>query len=193
MHQVKAYRTCTETVKPIYNAPTSPSPPKTEIKLNMSHVNNKWQKSKGWSVTSSRFLPFHAEHWEQDPPPLPPPYIHSVISGNKSRALEAMGGSMKGRKESCSRSWLNRGLSHIEWPVYSSSIMALILWSLLSNPVHPHTPRLTRSAIPQGTTQKIRCFLYIYNIILYYIILYYCILLYIICLYISLSDYRNSL
>lgn len=54
------------------------------------------------------------------------PYIHSVISGNKSGALEAMGGSMKGRKESCSWSWLNRGLSHLERPVYSPSIMALI-------------------------------------------------------------------
>lgn len=54
------------------------------------------------------------------------PYIHSVISGNNRGALEAMGGSMKGRKESCSWSWLNRGLSHLERPVYSPSIMALI-------------------------------------------------------------------
>lgn len=61
-------------------------------------------------------------------PPTPAtPYIHSVISGNKSRALEAMGGCMKGRKESCSWSWLNGGLSHLERPVYSPSIIALIL------------------------------------------------------------------
>lgn len=63
---------------------------------------------------------------EPNPPTTATPYIHSVISGNKSGALEAMGGSMKGRKESCSWSWLNRGLSHLERPVYSPSIMALI-------------------------------------------------------------------
>lgn len=80
------------------------------------------------------------------------PYIHSVISVNKSGALEAMGGSMKGRKESCSWSLLNRGLSHLERPVYSPSIMALIFWSLLSNSIHPHTQRLTLSPITHATT-----------------------------------------
>lgn len=35
------------------------------------------------------------------------------------------------------------GLSHLERPVYSPSIMALIFWSLLSNSIHPHTHRLT--------------------------------------------------
>jgi len=61
-----------------------------------------------------------------------------------------MGGSMKGRKEPCSWSWLNRGLSHLERPVYSRSIMALIFWSLLSNSIQPHTQRLTLSPITHG-------------------------------------------
>lgn len=86
------------------------------------------------------------------PLPTRPPYIHSVISGNKRRALEAMGGSTKGRKESCSWSWLNRRLSHLERPVYSPSIMALIFWSLLSNSIHPHTQRLMLSLIAHSST-----------------------------------------
>lgn len=96
---------------------------------------------------------FYTVHSAGNRTPTPAtPYIHSVISGNKSGALEAMGGSMKGRKESCSWSWLNRGLSHLERPVYSPSIMALIFWSLLSNSIHPHTQRLTLSPITHATT-----------------------------------------
>lgn len=63
-----------------------------------------------------------------------------------------MGGSTKGRKESCSWSWLNRRLSHLERPVYSPSIMALIFWSLLSNSIHPHTQRLMLSLIAHSST-----------------------------------------
>lgn len=104
-------------------------------------------------LTVSRFLVHTMLSTGNRTPTPETPYIHSVISGNKSGALEAMGGSMKGRKESCSWSGLNRGLSHLERPVYSPSIMALIFWSLLSNSIHPRTRRLTLSPITHGTTK----------------------------------------
>lgn len=78
-------------------------------------------------------------HLSLSPPQPPLLHVHPVISMNKREALEAMGGSMKGRKEQCSWSVLNGALSHLERPVYSTSIMGLIFWSLLSNSTHPHT------------------------------------------------------